>query len=216
MIGQYRSVLYGGILIMLGHLSLVFQALPFFYTGLALIVIGTGLLKPSVSTLVGSLYPQGDPRRDAGFSIFYMGINSGAMLGPIIAGYVAQRIDWHLGFGCAAIGMALGLVQYVLDKRHLQPAIARMAEERRMRATAAPVTRFHFSARLWRRPGLHAPVNGVASAPSSCCSSSRSCSGLATKPPDLHSRSSPIATPTFTSSDSSSPRRGSRLPNRSL
>jgi proton-dependent oligopeptide transporter, POT family len=139
-IGQYRSVLYGGILIMLGHLSLVFQALPFFYSGLALIVIGTGLLKPSVSTLVGSLYPQGDPRRDAGFSIFYMGINSGAMLGPIIAGYVAQRIDWHLGFGCAAIGMALGLVQYVLDKRHLQPAIARMAEEKRTRATAAAVT----------------------------------------------------------------------------
>jgi len=140
LIGQYRSVLYGGILIMLGHLSLVFPALPFFYAGLALIVIGTGLLKPSVSTLVGSLYPQGDPRRDAGFSIFYMGINSGAMLGPIIAGYVAQRIDWHLGFGCAAIGMALGLVQYVVDKRHLQPAIARMAEEKRMRAAASPAT----------------------------------------------------------------------------
>jgi len=69
-----------------------------------------------------------------------MGINSGAMLGPIIAGYVAQRIDWHLGFGCAAIGMALGLVQYVLDKRHLQPAIVRMAEERRNRAAATPVT----------------------------------------------------------------------------
>jgi POT family proton-dependent oligopeptide transporter len=139
LIGQYRSVLYGGILIMLGHVSLVFHAVPFFYTGLALIVIGTGLLKPSVSTLVGSLYEQGDPRRDAGFSIFYMGINSGAMLGPIIAGYVAQRIDWHLGFGCAAIGMALGLVQYVLDKRHLAPAIERMAEEKRLRNAAAPV-----------------------------------------------------------------------------
>jgi proton-dependent oligopeptide transporter, POT family len=138
MIGQYRSVLYGGILIMLGHLSLVFQALPFFYAGLALIVIGTGLLKPSVSTLVGSLYPQGDPRRDAGFSIFYMGINSGAMLGPIIAGYIAQRIDWHLGFGCAAIGMALGLVQYVFDKRHLMPALQRMEAEKKMQA-AAPV-----------------------------------------------------------------------------
>src|SRR6187551_2327487 len=140
LIGQYRSVLYGGILIMLGHLSLVFPALPFFYAGLALIVIGTGLLKPSVSTLVGSLYPQGDPRRDAGFSIFYMGINSGAMLGPIIAGYVAQRIDWHLGFGCAAIGMALGLTQYVLDRRHLQPAIDRMAAERAARATQVPTT----------------------------------------------------------------------------
>jgi proton-dependent oligopeptide transporter, POT family len=143
MIGQYRSVLYGGILIMLGHLSLVFQALPFFYAGLALIVIGTGLLKPSVSTLVGSLYPQGDPRRDAGFSIFYMGINSGAMLGPIIAGYIAQRIDWHLGFGCAAIGMALGLVQYVFDKRHLMPALQRMEAEKKMQA-AAPVA--HVSA----------------------------------------------------------------------
>jgi POT family proton-dependent oligopeptide transporter len=136
MIGQYRSVLYGGVLIMLGHISLVFPALPFFYGGLALIVIGTGLLKPSVSTLVGSLYPQGDPRRDAGFSIFYMGINSGAMLGPIIAGYIAQKIDWHMGFGCAAIGMALGLVQYVLDKRHLMPALVRMDAEKKMQAAA--------------------------------------------------------------------------------
>ena len=136
MLGQYRSVLYGGILIMLGHLTLVAPPLPFFYTGLALIVIGTGLLKPSVSTLVGSLYAPGDPRRDAGFSIFYMGINSGAMLGPIVAGYIAQRIDWHMGFGCAAVGMACGLLQYVLDKRHLQPAIDRMAVEARQRAAA--------------------------------------------------------------------------------
>jgi proton-dependent oligopeptide transporter, POT family len=134
-LGQYRSVLWGGVLIMLGHLTLVFRALPSFYAGLTLIVLGTGLLKPSVSTLVGSLYAQGDHRRDAGFSIFYMGINSGAILGPIIAGYVAQRIDWHLGFGCAAIGMALGLAQYVLDRRHLQPAIDRMAAERAARAT---------------------------------------------------------------------------------
>ena len=130
-LGQYRSVLFGGILIMLGHLSLVFHSLAFFYLGLSLIVVGTGLLKPSVSTMVGSLYPEGDPRRDAGFSIFYMGINSGAIFGPIIAGYVAQRIDWHLGFGCAAVGMALGLSQYVLDKRHLRPALERMAAAKR-------------------------------------------------------------------------------------
>ena len=136
MLGQYRSVLWGGVLIMLGHLTLVAPALPFFYAGLALIVIGTGLLKPSVSTLVGSLYEPGDPRRDAGFSIFYMGINSGAMLGPIVAGYIAQRVDWHLGFGCAAVGMALGLVQYVVDKRHLQPALDRIAAEARTRAAA--------------------------------------------------------------------------------
>ena len=82
-LGQYRSVLIGGIIIALGHFTLAFKALPFFYTGLALIVVGTGLLKPNVSTLVGSLYAPGDARRDAGFSIFYMGINLGAFLGPL-------------------------------------------------------------------------------------------------------------------------------------
>jgi POT family proton-dependent oligopeptide transporter len=154
-LGQYRSVLWGGVLIMLGHLTLVFHALPFFYAGLTFIVLGTGLLKPSVSTLVGSLYAQGDHRRDAGFSIFYMGINSGAILGPIIAGYVAQRIDWHLGFGCAAVGMALGLAQYVLDRRHLQPAIDRMAAERAARAAEkssdASKSSAAFTAAEWRR-----------------------------------------------------------------
>ncbi len=83
LLGQYRSVLLGGIIIAAGHFTLAFKALPFFYTGLALIVIGTGLLKPNVSTLVGSLYPPGDTRRDAGFSIFYMGINLGAFIGPL-------------------------------------------------------------------------------------------------------------------------------------
>ena len=154
-LGQYRSVLWGGVLIMLGHLTLVFHPLPFFYAGLTLIVLGTGLLKPSVSTLVGSLYAQGDHRRDAGFSIFYMGINSGAILGPIIAGYVAQRIDWHLGFGCAAVGMALGLAQYVFDRRHLQIAVDRMAAERAARAAekSAPDTKGSaaFTAAEWRR-----------------------------------------------------------------
>jgi POT family proton-dependent oligopeptide transporter len=128
-IGQYRSVLLGGTLIMLGHFTLVFRPVPFFYSGLALIVIGTGLLKPSASTLVGLLYEPGDKRRDAAFSIFYMGINSGAILGPIVAGYIAQRIDWHLGFGCAGVGMAFGLVQYVLGKKHLRPAIERSAQQ---------------------------------------------------------------------------------------
>ena len=91
-LGQYRSVLLGGIIIALGHFTLAFKALPLFYTGLSLIVIGTGLLKPNVSTLVGSLYEQGDARRDAGFSIFYMGINLGAFIGPLVAGYFAQKV----------------------------------------------------------------------------------------------------------------------------
>jgi POT family proton-dependent oligopeptide transporter len=126
-LGQYRSVLLGGIIIALGHFTLAFRALPFFYTGLSLIVIGTGLLKPNVSTLVGSLYQPGDSRRDAGFSIFYMGINLGAFIGPLIAGWLAQRVDWHLGFACAGVGMALGLTQYVFGKRRLQPALDRLA-----------------------------------------------------------------------------------------
>jgi POT family proton-dependent oligopeptide transporter len=85
-------------------------------------VIGTGLLKPNVSTLVGSLYAPGDARRDAGFSLFYMGINLGAFLGPIIAGYLAQRVNWHVGFAAAGVGMSLGLVQYVLGSAPLRAA----------------------------------------------------------------------------------------------
>src|ERR1043165_1245322 len=137
-LGQYKSVLIGGIIIALGHFTLAFHALPFFYTGLAFIVVGTGLLKPNVSGIVGSLYDAQDSRRDAGFSICYMGINLGAALGPFIAGYLAQRVDWHLGFACAGVGMTLGLIQYVMGRRHLQPAIDRLAEQRKSaRATVA-------------------------------------------------------------------------------
>src|SRR5439155_5413889 len=89
------------------------------------------------STLVGSLYEQGDARRDAGFSIFYMGINRGALLGPLTAGGLAEGVDWHLGFACAGVGMTLGLIQYVLGKRHLQPALDRIAAQRPV--PAAPV-----------------------------------------------------------------------------
>jgi proton-dependent oligopeptide transporter, POT family len=137
-LGQYKSVLIGGIIIALGHFTLAFHPLPFFYTGLAFIVVGTGLLKPNVSGIVGSLYDTQDARRDAGFSIFYMGINLGAALGPFIAGYLAQRVDWHIGFACAGVGMTLGLIQYVMGRKHLQPAIDRLAEQRRA-ARATPV-----------------------------------------------------------------------------
>ena len=129
-LGQYKSVLIGGIIIALGHFTLAFHPLPFFYAGLGLIVIGTGLLKPNVSGIVGSLYETDDARRDAGFSIFYMGINLGAALGPLIAGYLAQRVDWHLGFACAGIGMTLGLIQYVAGRKRLQPAVERLARQR--------------------------------------------------------------------------------------
>ena len=125
-LGQYRSVLLGGSIIALGHFTLAFKSLSTFYAGLVLIVIGTGLLKPNVSTIVGSLYEDGDARRDSGFSVFYMGINLGAFIGPIIAGGLAQKVNWHLGFAMAGIGMVLGLIQYVLGRRHLEPGLARL------------------------------------------------------------------------------------------
>ena len=136
-LGQYKSVLIGGIIIAAGHFTLAFHALPFFYAGLSLIVIGTGLLKPNVSGIVGSLYEPNDTRRDAGFSIFYMGINLGAALGPLIAGYLAQRVDWHIGFACAGVGMTLGLVQYILGRKHLRPGVERLERQRRAARPAA-------------------------------------------------------------------------------
>ena len=119
LIGQRRAVLVGGIVIALGHFSLAIENMACFYLGLLLIVVGTGLLKPNVSTMVGELYPEGGARRDAGFSIFYMGINIGAFLGPLAVGWLGERIDWHAGFAAAGVGMILGLVQYVLGGRLL-------------------------------------------------------------------------------------------------
>ncbi|MCD6339818.1 MAG: peptide MFS transporter [Verrucomicrobia bacterium] len=113
-LGQKQTVFVGGCVIAAGHFSMAIPTVPTFYLGLILIVIGTGLLKPNVSALVGDLYPEGGGRRDAGFSIYYMGINLGAFIGPLICGYLGQKIDWHLGFGTAGVGMVLGLIQYRL------------------------------------------------------------------------------------------------------
>jgi proton-dependent oligopeptide transporter, POT family len=149
-LGQYRSVLVGGIVIALGHFTLAFKDLTFFYVGLGLIAIGTGLLKANASTLVGSLYGPGDSRRDAGFSIFYMGINVGAFFGPIIAGFVAQRVDWHAGFALAGFGMIFGLIQYVRGKHKLQPALERLAA-RPKTPNASFRDLFRFTAGEWKQ-----------------------------------------------------------------
>ena len=122
LIGQRRAVLYGGILISCGHFSMAFPSLATFYIGLALIVVGTGLLKGNVSVIVGRLYGPQDNRRDAGFSIFYMGINLGAFIAPLICGYLGQQMNWHLGFAAAGVGMVIGIVQYVLGGRYLGDA----------------------------------------------------------------------------------------------
>src|ERR671919_2577653 len=122
LIGPRRAVLYGGSVIAAGHFSMAFPSLATFYLGLTLIVIGTGLLKGNAAVIVGLLYRPQDHRRDAGFSIYYMGINLGAFIAPLVCGYLGQRVNWHVGFATAGIGMVLGLVQYVIGSRTLGEA----------------------------------------------------------------------------------------------
>ncbi len=121
-LGPQRAVLVGGVLIAAGHFSMAVPALATFYLGLTLIVVGTGLLKGNVSVIVGRLYGTADTRRDAGYSIFYMGINTGAFVAPFICGYLGQRVNWHAGFAAAGVGMLLGLLQFQFGRRHLGEA----------------------------------------------------------------------------------------------
>lgn len=120
MFGQKKTVLYGGILLLAGHSILAIEEMWAFYSGLGLIILGVGLLKPNISTMVGGLYKKGDIRRDKGFTIFYIGINVGAFLSALIVGYVGENYGWHYGFGLAGIGMALGLLQYMLGQKYLR------------------------------------------------------------------------------------------------
>lgn len=137
LIGQRRAVLIGGIVIMFGHIVLAFPGLTTFFCGLILVIIGTGLLKPNISAMVGQLYATEDERRDGGFSIFYMGINLGALLAPLVTSSLAQEqwfkdmligwgiapeTSWHWGFGATAIGMFFGVIWYLVDSRTLGEA----------------------------------------------------------------------------------------------
>ncbi len=124
-IGTRRSLVIGGVIIALGHFTLALPGMTAFYLGLALIVAGTGFFKSNVSTMVGQIYPAGDTRRDAGFTIFYMGVNLGAFLGPLVCGYLAQsgRFGWHWGFAAAGVGMVLGLAVYLWGREKYLPGI---------------------------------------------------------------------------------------------
>ncbi|MBT8228622.1 MAG: peptide MFS transporter [Bacteroidia bacterium] len=120
LIGQRKSVMLGGLLLCLGHGTLAIEAMWAFYTGLILIVLGVGCLKPNISTMVGGLYPKNEQnRRDMGFYIFYMGINLGAAAAALIVGYVGENIGWHYGFGLAGIGMAIGQLTYWYGQKYL-------------------------------------------------------------------------------------------------
>ncbi len=117
-----KAVLYGGIIIAAGHLCLAVPGNRTFFTGLLLVVMGTALLKPCASSLVGQLYPEGGARRDAGFTLFYMGVNVGGFLGPLICGWLGEKLDWHWGFAAAGVGMVAGVIQYALTQHHMGDA----------------------------------------------------------------------------------------------
>lgn len=125
LLGTRGAMILGAVVIAAGHFALALPGMTPFYAGLGLIIVGTGFFKPNVSTQVGQMYRPGDPRRDAGFTIFYMGVNTGAALGPLVCGYLAQsgRFGWHWGFAAAGVGMVLGLLTYLWGRERYMAGI---------------------------------------------------------------------------------------------
>ncbi len=117
--GHKRAVMIGALLLCAGHVFMIFPYINTFYIALSLIVLGSGMIKPNISTMVGELYEDGDQRRDSGFTIFYMGINIGAFFATLIVGYVGETYGWHIGFSLASIGMLTGFVFYLRGQKHL-------------------------------------------------------------------------------------------------
>jgi len=140
-LGTRRSLVIGGLTIAAGHFLLAFQTMPFFYSGLALIVIGTGFFKPNVSTMVGQMYAPGDVRRDVGFTIFYTGINTGAFIAPLICGYLAEspKYGWHYGFAAAGVGMTLGVLLFLWGRDRYLPGIGLAPSHARDAEVAAEI-----------------------------------------------------------------------------
>jgi len=126
--GGQKAVFYGGVIIMIGHIVLAIPTDGSFFIGLIFVVLGTGLLKPNIAALVGHLYSEGDARRDAGYAIYYMGINIGSVLGYFVCGWLQLNVGWHYAFGAAAIGMGIGLIQYKMTEPKLKGAGAEPAE----------------------------------------------------------------------------------------
>ena len=122
LIGSQKSIWYGGIIIMCGHIVLAIPNHSTFYIGLILVVLGTGLLKPNITAVVGQLYSSEDERRDAGYAIYYMGINIGSFIGYTVCGALAEKVGWHWGFGAAAVGMAFGLIYFKYTSKNLKGA----------------------------------------------------------------------------------------------
>ena len=120
LLGARRAVILGGLLMAAGHLLMTIETSAFFFTALAFLIVGNGFFKPNISTIVGTLYKQGDVRRDGGFTIFYMGINLGAAMAPLLCGYVGETYGWHYGFGLATVGMMIGLAVFIVPSKVAQ------------------------------------------------------------------------------------------------
>jgi POT family proton-dependent oligopeptide transporter len=135
-LGQRRTVILGASLMAIGHFLMAFE--PLFLLALTVLILGNGAFKPNISTQVGSLYAPGDPRRDRAFSIFYVGINLGAFLAPLICGTLGEELGWHYGFAAAGVGMTLGLAIYLYAAPMLPPD---MLAQRRAQGDTAPLTR---------------------------------------------------------------------------
>lgn len=160
-IGTRRSLVVGGLIIAAGHFCLAFSSMTTFYIGLVLIVIGTGFFKPNVSTMVGQMYRPGDLRRDSGFTIFYLGINVGAFLAPLVCGYLASdpRFGWHYGFAAAGVGMLLGVLTYLWGQNRYLQGIGVRAERASAIAAAGPIGLGERSTATW--PAVLGAVAGA-------------------------------------------------------
>lgn len=117
LLGYRKAITTGAVLMSLGHFALAFDPMPAFYLGLGLLIIGNGFFKPNISSIVGQLYPDGSPKKDSGYTIFYQGINVGAFLGSILCGYLAENMGWHYGFGLAGVFMVIGMIQFQLAQK---------------------------------------------------------------------------------------------------
>src|SRR5687768_5911421 len=158
LLGPQNAVLIGGIIIAAGHFTMAVPSLVTSYVVLVMVVLGTGLLKGNVSVIVGRLYAPEDVRRDAGYSIYYMGINLGAFIAPLVCGYLGQRVSWHAGFGAAGVGMTLGLIQYALGRKYLGDAGRYPADP----GTPAGLAAQKKQATTWLTIGTAVIVAGVA------------------------------------------------------
>ena len=139
LLGQRKAVILGGLLMAAGHLTMTIQTEPMFFLALSMLIAGNGFFKPNISTMVGGLYADGDPRRDAGFTLFYIGINLGAAMAPLLCGFVGETWGWHYGFGLATVGMLIGLAVFVVPNRVSQVLILGGAVTTAIAMVAIPV-----------------------------------------------------------------------------